>query len=231
MASRFLKLIFITISLAGVYLGYMKIELIRQGGIFMVPILFCSMLAFAVIFSKMVQFSRMRVDSQGLLKSVFEALERQRLKEAVDICNNSNSPVAKVLKAGIMKYDRPKDELKEAMQDSFLYENPQLEEQLPILSTIIQITPLFGFLGALAGMMNAIYVLQAKNASGLAVNVMDIAPGIWQALICSAFGFLVAIPLVIANNFLNSHIKHIVDEMERAATELLNFLMDRRMNP
>ncbi len=229
MLNKVVKIMLVAVSFVGVYFAFLKVEIIRSGGPLMIPILLCSVFSLAIIFSKMLQFSRSAIDVESFLKRIFECIERQRIKEAIDMCNQSFSPVARVLRAGIVKYDRPKDEIKEAMQDSFLYENPVLEGNLFVLSTIVQITPLLGFLGTLTGMMKVLYMIQIKNSASLAVTLADMAPGIWQALVCSASGLIVVIPLFIAHNYLIDKVKYFVEEMERASTELLNFLMDRRM--
>ncbi|MBI5872804.1 MAG: MotA/TolQ/ExbB proton channel family protein [Candidatus Omnitrophica bacterium] len=229
MKQVFIKGILTALSVAVAVLIYLKVESIRMGGPVMVPLLLSSIFAFAIIIEKFVQFNKEGLNTQTLLKNIFESIERQRLKEAIDICDQANVGVARILKEGIMKYDRPKEEIKESMQDSFLYEMPLLEDKLPILVTLVQIAPLLGFLGTLVGLANIFSVIQARAARALPVSGIDFAQGIWQALICSMAGFLVAIPLLAASNYLANRVKLIAEQMERASTELLNFLIERRM--
>ncbi len=208
---------------------FFKIEMVRMGGPVMIPILLASLFAFALVFDKCMQFARESGDTDALLKSIFESIERQRIKEALDLCDQVNTGAARVLKAGIMKYDRSKEEIREAMQDLFLYEAPGLESKLPILATIVQTAPLLGFLGTMVGLISIFKGLESAGHSLVPVAGASLSHGVWQALICSAAGFLIAIPGLIAYNYLVNRVKLLVEEMERASTQLLGFLVDRRM--
>jgi biopolymer transport protein ExbB len=230
MENRISKFVLVFLSIGGATVIFLKVDLVRMGGPFMIPLLFCSIFAFAIVIAKMRQFAKEDIDAESLLKNIFERMERQRIKEALDLCDQSQTALGRILKAGIMKYDRPKDELKEAMQDSFTYEAPALEGNLSILSTIIQIAPLLGLLGTLAGFMKIFQIVQGRGLSSLGTGIADISVGIWQALISSAMGFLLAIPLLVASNYLSSRLKYFVEETERKSTELVNFLIDRRMS-
>lgn len=216
-------------SFLAAYGFYLKTDVLCLGGPMIILVIFCSFLAFAVIFEKWGLFFRNTVDLKKLLQDIFDCMERQRIKEAIELCDQKKISVARVLKAGIMKYDRQKDEIRDAMQEACFYEAAFLEERLPVLSTIVQVAPLLGFVGTLAGMMEVLRALQLKGASGLAVGLTDAAGGIWQALICSLTGFLVAVPALIAYNYFRYRAKSSFEEMERGAAELLNFLMEKRM--
>lgn len=229
MVNKALKIALITLSVVSAFLIFAKVELVHRGGPVMIPVLFVSIFAFAIVWAKLKQFSKYTIDVENLMKNIFERMERQRIKEAIDLCDHTPVPLARILRAGIMKYDRPKDEIKEAMEDALLYEMPLLEENLSILSTIIQIAPLLGILGTLVGLIKIFQVIQARSAAFVPIATADLTPGIWEALICSAAGFLVAIPLLIASNYLASRVRSFVDEVERAATELVAFYMERRM--
>jgi biopolymer transport protein ExbB len=219
----------VVLSVVAAILVFLKIDLVRMGGPVMVPILLSSVFSFAIIFEKACQFAKEKTPLDALMKSIFESIERQRIKEAMDSCDQAGTGTARVLKAGIMKYDRGKEEIREAMQDSFLYEIPPLEDKLSVLATIVQVVPLLGFLGTLVGLMSIFQVIQAKAASFVPVSTTDFFSGVGQALVCSLAGFLVTIPAWVAYNYLVHRVKYFEDEMERGATELLNFLIERRM--
>ena len=184
MIRNLLKGLSVFLSIGAAVVIFSKVAIIRSGGPVMVPILLSSIFAFAVIFEKFSQFARETSDTDALLKNVFESIDRQRIKEAIDVCDHANTGVSRVLKSGIMKYDRAKEEIKEAMQDSFLYEMPFLEEKMPILATIIEISPLLGFLGTLTGLMSIFKVIEAKTTSLLSLSAVDFSSGIERALIC-----------------------------------------------
>jgi len=229
MKDKILKVALVILSIAASYFIFISVGLFHKGGPVMVPIILSSIFAFAIVVSKMRQFARSAAPVEKILTDIFESIERQRIKEAIDLCERSNTPLARVLKEGIMKYDSPKDEIKESMENSFLYEAPILEENLSMLSAFVQIAPLLGFLGTLIGMMKIFFIIQSKGISFTPLVGGDVAAGIWEALICATSGFFVTVSVLIAYNYLMGRLKSAQEDLERGASELLIFLMDRRM--
>jgi len=163
---------------------------------------------------------------QGFLHNVLDNMKRHQTKESLQLCENTKSPIAHILKAGILKYDRTRDQIKEAIEDASLYEIPRLEKNLTALATIAHVSPLLGLLGTVTGMVRAFQVIQAKATSFHPVSPGDLAGGIWEALITTVAGLAVAIPTFVAYNYLVSRINNFILEMEKAATELVNFLTE-----
>ncbi|MFH1656065.1 MAG: MotA/TolQ/ExbB proton channel family protein [Candidatus Omnitrophota bacterium] len=199
-------------------------KIFLAGGPLMWPILLCSVLAMAIIIEKFMHLQRIRIGFKNLLDSLIEKLRKSNIKEAISICDNIKAPVAGILKAGIMKYTASRDEIKEAMEDASLYEIPKLEKNLSALATIAHISPLLGLLGTVTGMVRAFQVIQLKATSLNPVSPGDLAGGIWEALLTTVAGLIVAIPTFVAYNFFVSRVNSIIVNMERAATELVNFI-------
>jgi len=84
---------------------------------------------------------------------------------------------------------------------------------------------LLGLLGTVSGMITAFKMIQEKAASGIAVNPGDLAGGIWEALITTAAGLVIAIPAYVAYNYLVGRVNNIVLEMEETSTEIINVLI------
>ena len=101
-------------------------ELIISGGPIMIPIIICSVIALAIILGKLFYFSSINTNMQKLKTDIFDMLKKNKIKEAIDYCENNPSPVAKVLKAGILKFGTSREGMKEAMEDISLFEIPQL---------------------------------------------------------------------------------------------------------
>jgi biopolymer transport protein ExbB len=194
------------------------------GGPLMWPILLCSILALAITIEKFLHLQRIRIDFKGFLDAIIEKLKRYNIKEALSICDSVNVPVSGILRAGIMKYTASRDEIKETMEDASLYEIPKLEKNLSALATIAHVSPLLGLLGTVTGMVRAFQVIQMKATSLNPVSPGDLAGGIWEALLTTVAGLVVAIPTFVAYNFFVSRVNSIIVNMERAATELLNFI-------
>jgi len=161
------------------------------------------------------------------MDEIANVLKRNKIMEAIEMCDNMPGPIAHILKAGILKHDRPKHEIKEAIEEAGLYEVPRMEKNMTALSTIAHISPLLGLLGTVVGMVGCFQVIQEKSTSLNPVSPGDLAGGIWQALVTTVAGLAVAIPVYVAYNYLVSRVNSLVLDMERSATDLTNILSQR----
>lgn len=192
------------------------------GGPVMWPILLCSVGALAIILERFYYLSRSKIDAPALLSKVLDNVKHKRIAEAVKECEKIPGPLSRMLKEGLLKYGKPHDEIKEKLEDASLYEIPLLERRMTALATIAHISPLLGLLGTVTGMVRAFQVIQIKAS----VSPADLAGGIWEALLTTVFGLMVAIPAYVFYNILVSKINTIVLDMERSATELVNFISE-----
>ncbi len=191
-------------------------------------IIMCSVIAFAVVLERMWHLWRARINTEEFMENISETLRRNKIMDAIDKCNAMPGPIAHILKAGILKHDRPRVEIKEAIADAGLHEVPRLEKNLNALATIAHIAPLLGLLGTVTGMVRAFQVIEQKAVALMPVNPGDLAGGIWEALITTVAGLVVAIPTYVAYNFLVSKVDGFVLEMEKSATDLVNLLGMKR---
>ncbi|MCM8780787.1 MAG: MotA/TolQ/ExbB proton channel family protein [Candidatus Omnitrophica bacterium] len=201
-------------------------QLFLAGGPVMWPILFCSVFALAIILERFWYLRSIKIDIQEFLGKILDKIKRHQIKDALGICDETKNPLSRILKAGILRYDRPRPQIKEAIEDASLYEIPRLEKNLSTLATIAHISPLLGLLGTVTGMVRCFQTIQAKATSFHPVSPGDLAGGIWEALLTTVAGLLVAIPTFVAYNYLVSRINNFILEMEKASTELLNFLTE-----
>ncbi|MCM8801436.1 MAG: MotA/TolQ/ExbB proton channel family protein [Candidatus Omnitrophica bacterium] len=201
-------------------------QIFLAGGPVMWLILLCSIFALAIILERLWQLHRFKIDTQRFLKSILDKMRHQKIKEALEICDKTHSPISYILKAGILKHDRTRPQIKEAIEDASLYEIPKLERNLSLLATIAHISPLLGLLGTVTGMVRCFQAIQVKATSFNPVSPGDLAGGIWEALLTTVFGLIVAIPTYVAYNYLVNRINNFILEMEKAATELVNFLSE-----
>jgi len=201
-------------------------QLILAGGPLMWPIFLCSLFSFAIILEKLWYLYKIKIDTQMFLNAILEKIKRHEIKEALQLCDNTDNPISHILKAGILKYDRTREQIKEAIQDASLYEIPKLERNMPMLATIAHVSLLLGLLGAAVGMVMCFQKIQEKAAAFHPILLSDLAGGIQVALLTTVVGLLVAIPTFLAYNYLVTRINNFILEMEKAATELVNFLTD-----
>lgn len=196
------------------------------GGPVMWPILLCSIFALAIVLDKTWYLHKIKIDTEDFLNAILEKMKRHQVKEALQICDSTKSPISHILKAGILKYDRSRPQIKESIEDASLYEIPKLEKNLTALATIAHISPLLGLLGTVTGMVRCFQTIQAKATAFNPVSPGDLAGGIWEALLTTVAGLVVAIPAFVIYNYLVSRINNFILEMEKAATELVNFLTE-----
>lgn len=201
-------------------------RLFLAGGPIMWPILICSIWAMAIIIDKIWHLRCIRIDTSSFLKEILGKIKEQKVKEAVSDCDSTASHIGPILKAGILKRGRSRLEIKEAIEDASLYEIPLLEKNLSALATIAHVSPLLGLLGTVTGMVRCFQTIQLKATSLRPVSPGDLAGGIWEALLTTVAGLVVAIPAFISYNYLVAKVNNIILEMEKAATELVNLLAE-----
>ncbi len=202
--------------------------LVIKGGPLMFLILLCSVIAFTLVIERLWHLRRAEINTEGFIEDIAETLRRNKVMDALDKCNAMHGPIAQIIKAGILKHDRPRAEIREAIEDAGLHEVPRLEKNLPALATIAHITPLLGLLGTVTGMVRSFQVIEMKASALMPVNPGDLAGGIWEALITTVAGLAVAIPTYVAYNFLVSKVDGFVLEMEKSATDIINILGTKR---
>ncbi len=203
-------------------------EMMIKGGPIMAPIILCSIIALAIVVERIYHIRGAQINTNEFMETIAGILKRNKVMDAIDMCNATPGPIAHILKAGIMKHDRPRLEIKEAIEDAGIHEVPRLEKNLGALATIAHITPLLGLLGTVTGMVRAFQVIEQKAVALAPVNPGDLAGGIWEALITTVAGLAVAIPAYVAYNFLVSKVDGMVLEMEKSATDIVNILGAKR---
>jgi biopolymer transport protein ExbB len=203
-------------------------SLIQKGGPVMYLIMILSVISLGIIIERIYSLNRARIDSQKFMDDIINSLKHNKIIESIEMCNNTSGPIAHIIKAGILKHDRSRPEIKEAIDEAAQLEIPRMGKHLPILATIAHIAPLLGLLGTVSGMIKAFQVIQNKAATMTPVNPGDLAGGIWESLLATLAGLLVAIPAYVAYNYLVNQVDSLAYDMERSATDLVNLLSSRR---
>ena len=199
-------------------------ELIIKGGVIMIPIIFCSILVVAVTIERIISLHRAQADSETFFQKAEDPIRRNKIMEAINLCDEIPGSVSRIVKSGLLSHDRSIEEIREAIEETASFEIPYLERFLPILATIATVAPLLGLMGTVIGLVKAFMVVQMKG--GL-VNPADLAGGIWEALIATLAGLTVAIPAYLAYNYFTYRVNIIVTEMEKSTSRLLQLLSVR----
>ncbi|MCK4908800.1 MAG: MotA/TolQ/ExbB proton channel family protein [Planctomycetes bacterium] len=212
-------------------------DFISRGGFFIYPLLLCSILALGIIIERFFTLYLTRKKLISFLKNLNEIVKKGSLAEAIEACEKSGLNLALIYKSGLAALKKqksqrrsttgdPKEQVKTALQESAALELPSLEKNLGILSNIAHIAPLLGFLGTVTGMINAFQRIQEMANVGQGTGPGDLAGGIWEALLTTAIGLVIAIPTYVAYAYFRSVVTKTIGLMERNAVELVEQLTD-----
>ena len=196
------------------------IEFIVKGGIFMYPIILCSILALAVFLERLWILRKDRIIPEGLMRSIEELLKNQQLFEAFALCKNDQSSIAKIFLAGLKNTQKGMWLIKEAIEERGGREAVILEKNVGILSTIANLTPLLGLLGTVSGMIKTFNAISLHGID----NPAPLAGGIAEALISTATGLCVAIPVLVCHRYLKDKAGRLIFEMEENSIRLIEVM-------
>jgi biopolymer transport protein ExbB len=191
-------------------------EIVRAGGPVMWPIILCSIGAAAIVLERLWTLQDKRVLPRELTAKVWQLIDNNQINDKVITALEQNSPLGRVLAAGLANRHRPHEIIMERLEDTGRHVIYELERFLNTLGTIAGITPLLGLLGTVTGIIKA---FNAINQGGVG-DPRALSGGIAEALITTAAGLIVAIPALFAYRYLRGKVDRIVVEMEKDAIKL-----------
>ena len=197
------------------------VELFDKGGPFMWPLLLMLFFGLVVAFERFYTLSKAQVNAKDFFSQLQEAFKQGGPEAAAEVCSNTRGPVASVLHAGLLRLDRGLDHVEKAMTESGAVEMAFLEKGMVWLSTVANIAPLLGFLGTVSGMIGAFESIAAAGD----VEPSIVASGISEALITTAAGLVIAIPIQAFHNYFVSKIDKIIIDMQESSTLFIEELI------
>ena len=184
------------------------------------PLALCLAIGTVVIIVKFITLTAKTAKTRRVLKDVDELLTQQRIKEALELTRDTDSPAANILYAGLERHEEGTDRVMKAIENQGLIELSKLEKGLVVLATLMNIAPLLGFLGTVIGMIIAFQSIEAAGE----VEATLVAGGIKVALLTTALGLVIAIPMSIGHNYFVSRIDSLVIDMEESAQKMVDTL-------
>ena len=178
-------------------------DFLAKGGILVVPILLCSVVALAIFLERLIYFSRVRIRGFGLVKEVAGYVRDDEPARAIDLARGNKSPMARILASVLEVIDNDRETFETVVVHSTGEEVRELSRYLQVLATIGSIAPLLGLLGTVIGMIKAFMVIQQMGGK---VNAAVLAGGIWEAMLTTALGLAVALPTMVAHSYLVSRV-------------------------
>jgi biopolymer transport protein ExbB len=192
-------------------------EIVKAGGIVMVPLILCSILAVAITLERLWTLRSQHVVPDELVDKVWRWVENRTLSDKQIGALQQHSPLGRVLAAGLANRDRDRSLMIEAIEDAGRHVAHELERYLNALGTIAAISPLLGLLGTVTGMIRT---FKAITVAGVG-NPAAMASGIAEALITTAAGLIIAIPALVAYRFLRGRVDGHVIDMEKESLKLV----------
>ncbi len=198
-------------------------DLLCKGGYVMVPLLVCSSVSVAVLVERYIRIRAAGRDTSQLARRVEDELYNRNFRAAEAALASEDSPVARVLAAGLRDCHLGERSIERAMEEQGTREVHLLTKRLGWLDTIITIAPLLGLLGTVTGMISAFNVIASREGISTPTAITG---GVAEALIATATGLAIAITTLVGYNYLQERIKNIVAEIETRASSLLNVLVE-----
>ena len=204
---------------------YELLTLFADGGAMMYPLILCSLIALGVIIAKAWTLWLAHHSTKMVLAEVEELARAGRLDEAIEIASNTAGPAAAILLAGLKRIRGmtvADGEVEKAVSTTGAIELGFLERGLVVLATVANVAPLMGFLGTVAVMI----LLFAAIESAGDVDPTLVAGGIKVALLTTATGLAIAIPVNIGYNYFVTRIDALILDMEQGTQQILNLAWD-----
>lgn len=188
----------------------------------------CSIVSFTIFIERIMQLNRSEIDTNQFIIGMRKTIKDGNLVEAIHICEQVGGTIAAIIKAGILKHNRGKEQIESAMEVAGLIEIARLEKNAKILSIIAHVAPLIGLLGTVLGFIQA---FSEMRLSGLVdISATRIGEAMEYALITTAAGLVVAIPSVLAYNYIVSRIEGFVLEIQTSSAEIVDLLLEREVD-
>jgi biopolymer transport protein ExbB len=192
-------------------------EIVKAGGIMMGPIILASIVTAAIFLERLWTLQTKRVLPAELTEKVWRWVEQRQIQDKHIAALQQNSPLGKILAAGLTNRNRDRSIIRESIEDTGRHVVHELDRFIGTLGTIASLSPLMGLLGTVFGM---IHTFNSITVSGIG-NPASLAGGIAEALITTAAGLTVAIPSLLAYKYLRGRVQTLVVQMEKEAIKLV----------
>jgi len=200
-------------------------EHFEEGGWAMYIILFWFILAIGVIVERSVYLYKSSINKDVFLATMQKCILAGDIGRAIKLCSAANAPLARIVKSGLMKVNRPDSEVQAAMDEAALRELPRVEARTPYLGLLANLAMLSGLFGTVIGLITAFAAVAGADATSKATML---AKGISEAMNCTAFGLISAIWSLIGFAVLNGKTQSVLDDINAATVQVMNLVVNNR---
>lgn len=194
-------------------------ENLQAGGLVMIPILACAVIAAAAMLERLWTLSRARVVPSAFAVEMVDLVRQRRWSDALTLCRKRDIAIGRILHVAVEARHEPRALMKERVEEIGRREAAELERFTPVLGTIAAISPLLGLLGTVGGMIRTFNAIEQQG-----VDISFLAGGISEALITTFAGLFVGIPALVANRYVLARLDGLVMELEEVSLGIVNLL-------
>ncbi len=197
-------------------------EFLEKGGVIMVPIALGSVVALALFLERVWSLQRRLVAPPGFFRAVLLLLQQREPGRAESLCAENGTPLAQIAAAGLRKRGAGRTAMREAMEAAGKDAVARLGRPVGVLGVVATIEPLLGLLGTVTGMMKVFMDISELQDPQISV----LARGIWEALITTAAGLIVAVPSYVGYRYLTARVDALAGELENAGVEFVSTVIE-----
>ena len=194
----------------------------EEGGPLVWPLLVLGFIGCLLFVERMLYLHQGKIRAADFLEGIKNLVKKERLLEAITVCQETDAPVAHVVKAALLNHDRDVVELRCAVQEAALLQLPQLERRLGSIAMISRVAPMIGLLGTVLAFLSGFLKMQAL---GPYADISLFSPDVVRALVTTVLGLFISILGFLGYNFLFGRVKALVYDLEWAANAICQFLL------
>lgn len=189
-------------------------------------LIICSIIGGAIFIERLLVLRKSEINTDQFIIQLRQSIQEGNIVEAVRHCDDTGGALAEIVKAGILRHNRPQEYIERSMETAGRLEIANLEKNARVLSIISYVAPLIGLLGTVLGFMQA---FSEMRLSGMVdITAARIGDALEYALLTTAAGLVVAIPAMLAYNYLVSRIEEFVLETQVTSAEIVDMLLSRQ---
>ncbi|TDQ06846.1 MotA/TolQ/ExbB proton channel family protein [Pedobacter metabolipauper] len=196
------------------------IDLLFKGGWVMIPLAFLAFLGLVIFVERYLTIRKASKSESNLMLQIKQYIHEGRLDNAIALCKNNKSPLARMLEKGLKRIGRPIKDIEAAIENNGKLEVSKLEKNLGILGIIAGIAPMLGFVGTIIGVITIFHDVSIKGA----IEIGTISGGLYTKMITSATGLIIGIISYVLYHILNMMVERIILRMETDAIEFIDLL-------
>ena len=196
-------------------------SLIIDGGYIMIPLALLLILTIYVFTERFLAINRASKEDKTFMERIRDYVHEGDIQSAQNLCKRTNTPYARLIQKGLSRIGRPMNDVLVAIENTGNIEVANLAKGFPLLSTTAAGAPMLGFLGTVAGMIEAFFSLAS---AGTSANITVLSSGIYQALVTTVAGLIVGIIALFAYNYLVARVNRIMNSLEAKTMEFMDLL-------